>query len=119
MTRRNTNEDFWKKVSVTDDPEECWEFQGFANSKGYSHYYHDNTYSKAHIYAYELVFGSLENQGLHGCDNPRCCNPNHIYDGTEKDNVLDRIISGRSRHARGEEQGSAKLNIEEVNGGIL
>ena len=44
---------------------------------------------------------------LHSCDNPRCVNPNHLFLGTQKDNVHDCMDKGRL--ARGERSGMAKL----------
>jgi hypothetical protein len=35
----------------------------------------------------------------HTCDNPRCCNPTHLYAGTYKDNNHDMHERGRERHA--------------------
>jgi hypothetical protein len=34
----------------------------------------------------------------HTCDNPPCCNPNHLFLGTVKDNNADRARKGRSNH---------------------
>ena len=31
----------------------------------------------------------------HSCDNPRCCNPNHLSVGTQRDNILDMVKRGR------------------------
>lgn len=47
--------------------------------------------------AYELFIGLLPKplQSLHTCDNPKCCNPTHLFAGTHNDNMRDRSIKGR------------------------
>ena len=35
---------------------------------------------------------------LHVCDNALCCNPNHLYLGTQIDNIKDRDMKGRQRN---------------------
>jgi hypothetical protein len=49
---------------------------------------------------------------LHSCDNPSCCNPYHLYIGTQIDNIRDRVTRGRSRKVgyHGENHPRAKLS---------
>ena len=49
---------------------------------------------------------------LHRCDNPGCCNPNHLFVGTQRRNIEDRDSKGRQ--ARGEKQHLAKLTWLDV-----
>jgi hypothetical protein len=49
---------------------------------------------------------------LHSCDNPPCCNPDHLTVGTNAENVADRQAKGRT--ARGEAVGSATLTKDQV-----
>lgn len=53
--------------------------------------------TSAHRYAFELWVGPIP-QGmnvLHSCDNRGCCNPSHLFLGTQKDNIADMHAKGR------------------------
>ena len=47
----------------------------------------------AYRLAYQAVYGEIPHgmNVLHRCDNERCCNPEHLYLGTNRDNVLDFV----------------------------
>jgi hypothetical protein len=72
----------------------------------------------AHRYAYLIYNGItvIENNllVLHKCDNPRCCNPNHLYLGTQKENARDREERNRGNRPVGSKQYNAKLSEELV-----
>jgi hypothetical protein len=106
--------------------DECWEFQG-CNNNNYGHKYFKCKYCHtvyAHVVAYRLFIGKIPKrhgkeklQVCHKCDNPPCCNPNHLFLGTSDDNSKDRVKKGRSDYthaAKGEDQGFSKLTKEDV-----
>jgi hypothetical protein len=51
---------------------------------------------------------------LHHCDNPSCCNPEHLFIGSHADNVADKVKKGRAAAGRGERHRSNKLSEEQV-----
>jgi hypothetical protein len=44
-------------------------------------------------------------RGLHSCDNRPCCNPKHIFEGTQKENIADMIAKGRGNLRAGAQRG--------------
>jgi hypothetical protein len=76
----------------------CWNWTG-ALSRGYGilSYKFNKAPYKAHRLSYQLNVGEIP-EGLvirHKCDNRKCCNPNHLIAGTQKDNVHDTVTRGR------------------------
>ena len=50
----------------------------------------------------------------HTCDNPQCINPDHLFLGTNYDNVLDKLKKGRHRTIRGSARSDAKLTEADI-----
>lgn len=89
---------FWSYV-IRRGPDDCWDFIGRINSKS-GHCRFDIRYSSflVHRIAYKITHPIENISGIlvcHDCDNPKCCNPNHLFKGTSKDNVRDSVIKGR------------------------
>ncbi len=81
---------------------------------GYGHFCYIGKTSSAHRASWLIHRGPIE-PGLcvlHKCDNPGCVRPDHLFLGTNDDNVADR--GAKNRTARGERHGSAKLTTENV-----
>lgn len=87
---------FWSKVRVTDG---CWEWTGARNRGGYGHLNLGRCFVSVHRFAWELEHRRPFPDGLHGlhvCDNPPCCRPDHVFPGDDADNAHDAISKGRS-----------------------
>ena len=109
------HKDFWKLVEYG-LPAECWNWKGRKSEKGYGRYGlpPSRKYIYAHREAYRRTFGEID-EGLHichSCDNPLCCNPRHLFAGTNLDNILDCVKKGRK--ARGEKHWNCRLSEREV-----
>jgi len=79
--------------------EECWLFTGSLDEHGYGQIWNGYRLVKAHRAAYEIANGPIPErmQACHRCDNPRCCNPSHLFLGTQKDNMQDAVAKKRHR----------------------
>lgn len=110
-------ERFWKKVDKTSNPNGCWEWTAFKN-KGYGRFIMPNLKKvfNANRIAYEIAFGAIPSGMFvcHRCDNPGCVNPNHLWLGTNKDNVDDKVSKNRQQKLKGSQHGRAKLLEQDV-----
>lgn len=79
-------------------PKECWNWQAGKSKLGYGRIGVRGRVAFAHRAAYEVLVGPIPNGMLccHKCDNPSCCNPNHLFIGTHKDNSQDMVRKGRA-----------------------
>lgn len=110
---RTLAERFWNKVRKQGD-DQCWEWAGYRNHHGYGVVKIGNLLRRSNRVVWELTYGSIP-EGMcvcHRCDNPSCCNPNHLFLGTPKDNSDDKMRKGRCH--RGEEVSQHKLTVELV-----
>ena len=110
---------FCRKVRLG-GPDDCWEWRD-AVTNGYGAWGH-GAMSTAHRETYKLFNGAIPNGAwvLHRCNNKRCCNPDHLYAGTPKDNHDDRVKAGACRLKRtatvitGEKHYAALLTEQQV-----
>lgn len=116
---------FWNKVEKTDG---CWIWQGGKNKDGYGTITSSTEYGiyssrLAHRISYWLTYGDYDTKlkVCHECDNPSCVNPNHLFLGTQKDNMVDMVNKNRNfaitkpeSQIRGEEVHCAKLTMDKA-----
>ena len=94
----------------------CWEWTGSRNRLGYGRITVNGRVELAHRVSMQ-EFRGVDPAGLsvcHKCDNPCCINPEHLFVGTQLDNMRDCAAKGRRVFVRGELQKAAKLNPDLV-----
>ena len=105
---------FWDHIKEEENG--CWSFKGSLDK--YRDVYYNSKHYGAHRFSYILHYGKYE-KGLcicHKCDNKGCVNPDHLFLGTQKDNMDDMWNKGRGNPPinKGEKNGSSKLTEKEV-----
>jgi len=108
-------ERFWSKVDRR-NKDECWNWLAGVGAKGYGVFFLNQKSLSAHRFSYKLKTG-VEPEGLlvcHTCDNPVCVNPNHLFAGTNTDNMRDKVKKNRCNAPRGERHGNHKLTADKV-----
>lgn len=103
---------FYKKVIKTD---RCWLWTGASDKHGYgsiglgSRSDGSRGTELAHRVAWCLRFGEIP-EGLcvlHRCDNPSCVRPDHLFLGTQLENIADMV--SKKRHNLGQKNGRSRL----------
>lgn len=91
----------------------CWVWQR-GKTKGYGSIRENGRHVLVHRRAFELWNGSIPKglDVLHRCDNPPCCNPSHLFLGTDQDNQDDCYKKGRM--PLGVNRPNAKLNENQI-----
>ncbi len=124
-------QEFRKMIDSSGGPHSCWPWMGSRHKRGYGNFWvRGKSYRATRIVLF-LRDGvdPLEWKALHSCDNPPCCNDDHLFPGTQADNADDMMKKGRwrpipfeehpshlhpERLPRGVDQHLAKLNDDAV-----
>lgn len=124
-----------KKITFTDgfqkQPDGCWLWTSQPSAR-YPHVRYNGESQPVHRVAFQLNGGDLSDglKVLHRCDVTRCVNPDHLFKGTQAENMKDMGSKGRhgaqrntrewmerlegKRSSPGESNGAAKLTQQTV-----
>ena len=99
----------------------CWEWTACRNSNGYGRLNINGKVVLAHRVSWQIHHGEIpKGRGYHGtcvlhrCDNSICVNPDHLFLGTQLDNIRDRDNKYRQGDHAGERNGRSKLTESQV-----
>lgn len=111
-------------------PNGCWEYRGYILRGGYPSFNIDGKTRNAHHAAWIIVNGPIPSPDLvvcHKCDNKLCVNPDHLFLGTQLQNIADKMVKGRQAKGdriwtrshpelikRGEASPNSKLTEDDV-----
>lgn len=108
---------FWSRVNKSNDPDACWEWQARQDKDGYGLFrcWPQGTLRSNRL-TYYLVYQQQPGDlcVCHTCDNPPCCNPYHLWLGSNLDNINDRTKKGRTAHQFGEVHGLTTLKEPDI-----
>ncbi len=78
----------------------CWVWTGAQNGRGYGSF--RLSYPKRiQVLAHRFAYGDCSLNVLHHCDNRACVRRDHLWEGTNADNMHDMIAKGRDRKHTG------------------
>jgi hypothetical protein len=112
---------FWSHVVRCTHEEQCpyccWEWQGSHLPSGHGLFGVKVDGTWTHIIASRQAWILINERPMpqalyscHHCDNPPCCNPWHLFVGTQRDNMQDARRKGRVQRCAGESSSVARLN---------
>jgi hypothetical protein len=122
MERRTGDIREWFSQQLNTTESGCWEWTRCLSRKGYGQFRLNGRTTYTHRYVLEEKLGRAIRAGYmacHSCNNRKCCNPDHIREGSAKENTQDMVNAGRQATGdavaqRGEKHGMSKLTESQV-----
>lgn len=99
-------------LNVDIDPiTSCWNWKKGKDAAGYGTTSFKGKRMMVHRLSFIFFKGEIEERAsiCHTCDNPPCCNPDHLWQGYHQDNSNDMIAKGRAKHAFGDAHPRSKI----------
>jgi len=104
---------FWAKVDRS-NPDGCWLWTAYCDKRGYGAFgLAAGKTVFAHRFMWEITYGPVP-PGLnvcHHCDNPPCCRPDHLFTGTQRENLADMSRKGRRESPWLRRPGESNVNV--------
>lgn len=119
MSKKNTRtkELILNNINIENN---CWIWKKHLNHCGYGTITHNNKKYLSHRLSYLIFKGKIPKDlyVLHTCDNPPCVNPDHLWTGSQFDNMLDMKQKNRSSKGlirAGQNNPKSKLKNKDIN----
>lgn len=95
---------FWSHVDKSPREDGCWLWTAYRDKDGYGQTTLNRVNTRSHRASYLFANGAFDFklEVLHKCDNPQCVNPEHLFLGTQQNNMDDMFSKGRANKSRGE-----------------
>lgn len=100
----------------------CWVWTAYKNKHGYGGLVIRQRSLKAHRVSWYIAYGEPSIATpfvLHRCDNPPCCNPSHLFVGTNADNMDDMVKKGRVGTLFGDDNASRRFPESRPRGEVV